>query len=349
MGARLCRAPTSPPHQIDCMAQNNPFAERGRITDPARFAGRWGELSLIFERLGAGRPVLIAGSPGIGKSSLLTHVVQSAAANLELPDLRAYYLDMMGAESAAEVYRTVAGALGQPGDTLAALDLGLVAASHPVLLALDNVDGALAAGWGDLMLEALARVARGGRLFLVAALAGGPPPLSEPFATLRLGALAQSEVRLLLDAYLDGDGEGVSFAPAETRELAELSGAHPAYLQRAAFHLYRSKLDPGYDWRAAYRVEARDRPIPGAPLPPAVFEGERGPRVERSSYGEAAADQSPTRPAQRPLPDAAPALFALVALLAAVLAFALTRSWLVAAVAAAAGLAAAVLWRRKTG
>src|ERR671925_1798019 len=105
----------------DYMTLTNPFTERDRITEPARFAGRWSELSLIFERLEAGRPVLLAGPPGIGKSSLLTHVVQSAAVNLELPEMHAYYLNLRGAERAADVYRVVVEALKLRGDTLAAL------------------------------------------------------------------------------------------------------------------------------------------------------------------------------------------------------------------------------------
>src|SRR5215471_14899870 len=101
----------------------NPFTQRGRITDPERFAGRWAELSLIFERLEAGRPVLIAGPPGIGKSSLLSHITQSAAVNLELTELRAFYLDLASAEGADQVYRTVVEALGEGGDTSAALEV----------------------------------------------------------------------------------------------------------------------------------------------------------------------------------------------------------------------------------
>ncbi len=146
------------------MTLANPFTERGRITDPAHFAGRWSELSLIFERLEAGRPVLISGMAGIGKSSLLTHVVQSATVNLELPELRAYYLDMHGAAEADEIYRVVAQALGQRGETLSALEVALVGAGDPVLLCLDNAEESLAAGWGEGMLEALARVARGSSL-----------------------------------------------------------------------------------------------------------------------------------------------------------------------------------------
>jgi hypothetical protein len=326
------------------MAQSNPFTERGRITDPGRFAGRWSELSLLFERLEAGRPVLIAGSPGIGKSSLLTHVTQSAAVNLELPDLRSYYLDLRGAEDAAEIYRTVASALGQRGDTVAALELALVALGTPVLLCLDNAQGPLEAGWGAALLEALARVARGADLFLVVATEGPPPLLSEPFAMLRLGALAQTEVRLLVESYLDDDT--ISFSPAELRQLVELSAAHPAYVQRAAYHLYRSKLDPDYDWRSAYLAEARARPVPGAPLPPAVFEGGRREQVEQSGYGEASSERSPAAPGQLPLPDAAPILILLVPLILALLLYLLSRNLLLSAAGALLGFVVAAVWPR---
>src|SRR3954471_10280190 len=301
------------------MQSGNPFTERGRISDPSRFAGRWSELSLLFERLGAGRPGLVAGSPGIGKSSLLRHVTQAAAVNLEMPDLRAYYLDLRGAESAAEIYRTVAAALGQPGDTLAVLELALLQARTPVLLCLDNAQGPLAEGWGAALLEALARVARGAALFLVVATEGTPPPLSEPFAIIRLGALAQTEVRLLVEAYLDEDS--IAFTPAELRQLIELSAAHPAYVQRAAYHLYQSKLDPSVDWRAAYLLEARERPIPGAPLAPAIFEGRRQDQVAQSGYGEVSGEQTLSGPLQLPLPDAAPLLTLLAALVLALLAY----------------------------
>ena len=326
------------------MQPGNPFTERGRISDPSRFAGRWSELSLLFERLESGRPVLVAGSPGIGKSSLLTHVTQAAAVNLEMPDLRAYYLDLRGAESAAEIYRTVTAALGQPGDTLAVLELALLEARTPVLLCLDNAQGPLAEGWGAAMLEALARVARGAALFLVVATEGMPPPLSERFAIIRLGALAQTEVRLLVEAYLDEDS--IAFTPAELRQLIELSAAHPAYVQRAAYHLYQSKLDPSVDWRAAYMLEARERPIPGAPLAPAIFEGRRQDQVAQSGYGEVSGEQTPSGPLQLPLPDAAPILILLAALVLALLAYLFSGSLVLSIAAAIIGAVAAALWPR---
>jgi hypothetical protein len=326
------------------MQPGNPFTERGRITDPSRFAGRWSELSLLFERLETGRPVLVAGSPGIGKSSLLTHLTQAAAINLEMSDLRAYYLDLRRAESADEIYRTVALALGQPGDTLAVLELALLEARAPVLLCLDNAEGPLAEGWGVALLEALARVARGAALYLVVATEGTPPLLSEPFAIIRLGALAQTEVRLLVQAYLDDNH--ITFTPAELRQLIELSAAHPAYVQRAAYHLYQSKLDRSIDWRAAYLLEARERPIPGAPLPPAIFEGRRQAQVVQSGYDEMSGEQSPSGPSQLPLPDAAPILILLAALILALLAYLFGGSLLLALAAAIVGAVVAALWPR---
>jgi hypothetical protein len=326
------------------MQSGNPFTERGRITDPSRFAGRWSELSLLFARLEAGRPVLVVGTPGIGKSSLLTHVTQAAAVNLQMPDLHAYYLDLRRAESADEIYRTVAAALGHAGDTLAVLELALLEARAPVLLCLDNAQRPLAEGWGVTLLEALARVARSTALFLMVATEGTPPLLSEPFAIIRLGALAQAEVRLLVESYLDDDQ--VAFTPAELRQLIELSAAHPAYVQRAAYHLYQSKLDPSIDWRAAYLLEARERPIPGAPLPPAIFEGRRQDQVAQSSYGEISSEQSPSGPIQLPLPDAAPILILLAALILALLAYLLSGSLLLAGVAAIVGATLAGLLPR---
>jgi hypothetical protein len=322
----------------------NPFIQRGRITDPQRFAGRWAELSLIFERLEAGRPVLVAGPPGIGKSSLLTHVVQSAAVNLELPELRAYYLDLGSAESAEQVYRTIAEALGERGATPAALEVALLAAGDPVLLCLDNAQAPIAAGWGGGLLDALARIARGGGLLLVVAVKGPAPQLSERFAAISLGALAPTEVRLLVEAYLDD--AGVSFTPADLRAIADLSAGHPAYVQRAAYHLFQSKLDPSVDWRMAYLVEARERPVPGAPLPPAVFEGQGKERVAQSSYGGEQYAGAGQAPQQLPLPEIPAVLPLVLPLLVALLALALGAGLPLALLAGVVAAVAFILWRR---
>ncbi len=323
----------------------NPFTERGRITVPARFAGRWGELSQIFERLEMGRPVLVTGGPGIGKSSLLTHIMQSAAASLDIHDLFSFYLNLADAPGLSEVYRVVAEALGQRGGTLAALEVALAAADAPVLLCLDDAQAAVRAGWGEQLLDELARLVRGRSLMLVVAVDGPPPALSERYAPVSLGALRPAEVRLVAEAYLDETG--ISFTPAELRELAALSAGHPAYLQRAAFHLFQSKLSPGLNWRAAYLAEARERPIPGAPLPPEVFFGAQSGRVAESAYGEEEQAADAAGPPLLPQIDQPPLELLAAPLLAGTVAFLLSGSPAITLAAALLALALVAALRRR--
>lgn len=326
------------------MIAANPFTERARITNPDRFTGRWGELSLLFDQLEAGVPVIVTGAPGVGKSSLLTHVMQSAAATMDLPNLRAYYLDLAVLGGEADVYRLVVEALRQRGDTLAAFEVALVAVGGPVLLCLDNAQAAIAASWGEWLLERLARVARGADLLLVAALDGPPPILSERFVTVSLGAFAPTEVGLFTEVYL-GD-TGVQFTPDDLRAIADLSAGHPAYLQRAAYYLYQSKLQPELNWRAAYLEEARERPVPGAPLPPAVFEGAGGARVGESSYGDEQGAE-PAPPQLITVPEAPPVLLLALPALAGLLFYLVGGNPFIAVLIALIGTTAAYLVLRR--
>lgn len=337
----------------------NPFTERSRITDPARFTGRWRELGMLFERLEARRPVMLTGAPGVGKSSLLTHVHQSAAAVLELPDLASFFVDLAVLPDAATALGLLNRAMGYRGDSLADFERAIAGLGRSVLVCLDGADAALAAGWGEELLERLARLARrsvpldpdgmappGAGLFdllVVAAAGAAPPALSEPFAQVRLGAIAASEVRLLAEAYLDESG--VEFTGAELRELGELSAGHPAYVQRAAYHLFEARTRPGYAWRAAYLAEARERPVPGAPLPPEVFRGDGdGARDE----GGEPLEPGEARRAPELMATGHPAdLIAAVApLVAGLLTLQLSGSWPVAAAVLVAGYLAGWLLLR---
>ena len=155
---------------------------------------------------------------------------------------------------------------------------------------------------------------------------------------------AQTEVRLLAETYLDGTD--VSFSPAELRDLIELSAAHPAYVQRAAFYLFQSKLDAAFDWRAAYRAEVRDRPVPGAPLPAAVFEGGGPSQIQRSSYGDTAEARAAQPQQLRPLPEMPPLVNMLVAVAAALLGYLASGSWPIALVLGLVAVVAYTLWAR---
>lgn len=338
----------------------NPFTERGRITEPYRFTGRWRELSMIFERLETYRPVLVAGPPGIGKSSLLTHVTQSAALNLDDPELRAFYIDLAVLPDAAAGYELITRALGNRGNTSAALEIALLQADIPVLLCLDQAECAIEAGWGETLLESLARMARQtGRehqttqrnayLLLVAALRTPIPTLSEPFATLTMGAITPSEERLLIETYLDATG--IQFTPMEQGQLHNVSAGHPAYLQRAAFHMFRAKIQPGYNWQAAYWEEVQTQPIPGAMLPPGVFEygqASNSTGAYSSEFPDAAGSKR-RQLEQHQLEGLGSLVMALLPLLIALVVFSISRSWVLAGGVFALGIAAVVAFERRRG
>jgi hypothetical protein len=342
------------------MSQSNPFTERGRIRDPEHFVGRWREVSLVFERLERRRPVVVCGVGGIGKSSLVTHIAQSAAAVLELPKLAPYYVDLAVLLDAEACYRLLAADMGVAGASPAALAQALRQIGRSVLVCLDHADQALAAGWGEELIERLARLARSsvpidpeGRspdsttydLMLLVAAGSTPPVLSEPLAAVVLGSLSTTEARLLCDAYLDETD--VVFSSAELRELIRLSTGHPAYLQRAAFELFRSRHNPDHDWRAAYLADAREQPVPGAALPDEVFVGE-------TVAGETVLLDDPDAP--EPLATVPPRLHsggtdvlaaALVPLIVALIGFQISGNWIVALLLLALGYLLTTVWLRK--
>lgn len=325
----------------DAPLPENPFVQRTRITDATRFAGRWRELSLIFDAIEIRRPVMVTGPASIGKSSLLTHITASAAVHLEEPLLPSFYLALHEAATPEDVYQTVLQALGVPGSTPSALEVALLEQETPVLLCLDDAHRALSAGWGETLLNTLARIARGGRLILVAAATGEMPLLSERFVSVRMGAFAPAEVRLFAETYLEGTN--VSFTPGELRVLTSISAGHPAYLQRAAYHLFESRRD-GRDWCAAFLAEARERPIPGAPLPPEAFAGDDRLDMIRPRYGTLRTDKLPKEDAGFLVPEAPRTLLLTIPPLAALLAFVVTGNAVAAVLVALPGLAIALAW-----
>ncbi|KPV49899.1 hypothetical protein SE17_30015, partial [Kouleothrix aurantiaca] len=116
---------------------------------------------------------------------------------------------------------------------------------------------------------------------------------------------------------------------------------------RAAFYLFQSKTGGSPDWQAAYRAEVRERPVPGAPLPPAVFEGGKLAGVAQSSYGASAeGGQGKAGPNQHALPEVAGLAGVAVGLVVFLLVFLVSRSWLIALLAGVAGLVVMALQLR---
>ncbi|WP_298814846.1 ATP-binding protein [Chloroflexus sp.] len=349
---------------------SNPFGERGRITDPSRFVGRWRELGAACEQLERRRPLLLYGPSGSGRSSLLTHLAQAAGAVLEIPNLNAFYLDLALLPDAVTTYSLIVRALGGTEPTITALEQRLAASGRPVLICLDGVEAAIAAGWGEDLLERLGRLARRSApgyhgvagptgqslaydLMVVGAVRGTPPLLSEPFATVRLGPLSFAEARLLLDSYLD-EGEAL-FSADEVRELMRLSAGQPAFLQRAAYHLYETRRRPTYRWRKAYRAELRENPPVENPLPPAIFEAEDDEDDEDETGQPELPEAEPINRRRRrrahlpPGDDLRPLLAAVGPLLAGLVGMQASNSWPVGVAIGAAGYLSVIIWNWRQG
>lgn len=356
------------PPQVEPMT--NPFSERGRIVDPGKFVGRWRELGAACEQLERRRPILLYGPSGSGRSSLLTHLAQAAGAVLEIPNLNAFYLDLAVLPDAATTYGLIVRALGGSEPTIAALERRLAANGRPVLICLDGVESAIAAGWGEDLLERLGRLARRSApgyhgvagptgqsmaydLMVVGAVRGAPPALSEPFATVRLGPLSFAEARMLLDSYLE-EGEPL-FSADEVRELMALSAGQPAFLQRAAYHLYETRRRPTYRWRKAYRAELRENPPVENPLPPAIFEAEDDDEDDdETEQPDLPPTEASPRPRRRrasitPSDDLRPLLAAVGPLLAGLVGMQASNSWPIGVAIGAAGYLSVIIWNWRRG
>ncbi|MGH9843151.1 MAG: hypothetical protein ACREEM_30810 [Blastocatellia bacterium] len=61
----------------------NPFTNRGPVTNPEDFFGRKDELEIVLSRLRSMQCVSIVGERRIGKSSLLYHLTQTGAEQLD--------------------------------------------------------------------------------------------------------------------------------------------------------------------------------------------------------------------------------------------------------------------------
>jgi len=72
----------------------NPFGDQGRIEDPSRFFGRQAILNYIFVELAAGRNVSLVGPAQVGKSSVLSQMVQQGSIRLNRPSYEFVYIDM---------------------------------------------------------------------------------------------------------------------------------------------------------------------------------------------------------------------------------------------------------------
>lgn len=99
----------------------NPFTNRGPVTNPEDFFGRKDELATILTRLHSLQCVSIVGERRIGKSSLLYHLTQIGAAELDDRRYRFIYCSLQDAhyQSLPGFCATILRKLGMEADAIA--------------------------------------------------------------------------------------------------------------------------------------------------------------------------------------------------------------------------------------
>jgi hypothetical protein len=231
--------------------RDNPFGDRGRISDPNRFFDREELLRDIFVELRKGSSLSLVGESQIGKSSLLAMVKHQGPTALAGTWKTFILIDMQTIRDEAEFFEALCAEIGL-GQTLRGLRLKRALQHRQVVVCLDEIEKMThpeAFSWEQRAeLRGLAE-GQDAPLSLVIAsrsplsdlfpdnpretspLAGlcGPPLRVGPFSEAISGAFLRS--RLL--------GHAVQFTEGQIAGLHEQSQGHPGRLQSKAAELYR--------------------------------------------------------------------------------------------------------------
>jgi hypothetical protein len=247
---RLQPSPTPPlPH-----SPPNPFGERGRIEDPARFSGREGVLRTVFEELGKGTSLSVVGPRQIGKSSLLCVVKALGPERLHRPAADFAYLDMQLIHDEEGFFEAIWYEFGLAACRGMALYRLLRAQGRRVVLCLDEVEKMTWRGFTLALRSELRGLADGANAPLALVIASelplsrlfadsptaDQPHLTSPLANLCLQVdllpFSPQEAQEFIAARLRGTG--VTFGAEEIAAAIGESGGHPARLQEILRGLY---------------------------------------------------------------------------------------------------------------
>lgn len=225
----------------------NPFSDRGRINDPARFFGRHRILRDVQQALRAGNCISVVGDSQIGKSSLLYYLYTTR--DQWYTGRRLVYLDLQSVSSEKDFCSEFLSLLGQKGKDLRAVRRAL--RNESVTLFLDEVEKLAQSDFTIHLRDLLRALAQEGNLLLLVASqrpltivfppTGDTSPFHNLFMQQTLAGFSPQEARGFLAQRLSGTG--VTFADMEVAELIAASGRHPARLQELAYAHYRSKTE----------------------------------------------------------------------------------------------------------
>ncbi len=256
---------------------NNPYTSRGPLQDAALFIGRTHELAEIGPFLRGNQSISIVGPRGIGKSSLMLHLMRpESRRTLQIEhDHLLVYIDcqVLSSSRRDEIYaylctETAAAirarnvsteiALGDAGSkpprlAFEALLRGVNEHGLRIVFMLDEFEDLALNPHTDVdLLNALRSAAGRFRLAFVTASArplfdltrlGCPKPLSSPFfnifAQLFLGLMPETEARTLIRAPMEAAGVVIDSQLEEF--IYQLAGGHPLALQIACYHAWANR------------------------------------------------------------------------------------------------------------
>jgi hypothetical protein len=244
------------------MSEGNPFYHRGPVSDPEFFFGRNREITYLFDLLRKGQSIYISGPRRIGKTSVLMHLSDPAAAaahdcpseKMEFLLLDGGTLDGLGED---EFYGAVGRSLGGDAAALSYSDLlerirGTFSGDRRCLVILLDEFELIASNprLGAALFNRLRGLAAQFPIRFVTASKNPlwklgrahPDTLASPFfnffAPLTLGPMEVPEARNLLSRL--GVKGGKLFSEQVLDSILALSGPHPLFLQVAGYRVYEA-------------------------------------------------------------------------------------------------------------
>jgi hypothetical protein len=230
--------------------RDNPFGDRGRISDPSRFFDREDLLRDIFVELRKGSSLSLVGESQIGKSSLLAMVKHQGPTALAGTGKKFIMIDMQTIRDEAEFFEALCAELGL-GQTLRALPLKRALQHQQVVVCLDEIEKMIHPQAFTSGQRAELRGLAEGQNAPLSLVIASRSPLSDLFpdnpretSTLagicglfRVGPFSEAISGAFLRSRLLG--HAVQFTEGQIAGLHEQSQGHPGKLQSMAKELYR--------------------------------------------------------------------------------------------------------------